>query len=135
MDSLAYGESLLPMDNPNRCAEGLSDDRRREYRFRCSGRLFVQVVHCIEQPELEGRTQAGELIDASASGLHFRSEIVLLAGTLIDVWVNVLGEPGKFLLTGKVRWTEATATNARSVGVEFEDAAATDIIAWRALMH
>lgn len=121
---------LIPTRRDRRFAE-----RRQEPRYECRERLFVQVVACTECPELVGRTQAGDVFDASASGINFRSELELPVGTLIDIWIDVASRPGKFFLSGEVRWNGCAEAGAHATGVELEDGPATDIAAWRALLR
>lgn len=112
-----------------------SGDRRREPRFICRERMFVQVVLCPEQPELVGRTLTGRVVDVAASGLGFHTELRLPPGALVDIWVDLSSRPGKFFLSGTVRWTRPADPSAHATGVELEEGPATDIDAWRALMQ
>lgn len=138
MNALAYGGNVFSLDNLRPVVERRSrgtEDRRRESRFICRERLFVQVVLCPEQPELVGRTEAGQVVDVSASGIHFHCELPLPVDTLVDIWVDISSRPGKFFLSGKVRWSDSSAATSPTIGVELEDGPATDINAWRALMR
>lgn len=138
MNALAHGGNLFSLDALRPVLERRSrpsEDRRRESRFICRERLFVQVVLCPEQPALVGRTEAGRVVDVSASGIHFYCELGLPVDTLVDIWVDISSRPGKFFLSGKVRWSDASATASHGIGVEFEEGPATDISAWRALMR
>ncbi|MCC5885330.1 MAG: PilZ domain-containing protein [Gammaproteobacteria bacterium] len=138
MNALVHGGNVFSLDALRPVLERRSrrtDDRRREARYICRERLFVQVVLCAEHPELVGRTEAGSVVDVSASGIHFHCALPLPVGTLVDIWVDISSRPGKFFLSGKVRWSESSATGSQGIGVELEEGPATDINAWRALMR
>lgn len=138
MNALAHGGNVFSLDALRPVLERRSrrtDDRRRESRYICRERLFVQVVLCPEHPELVGRTVAGSVADVSASGIRFYCALALPVDTLVDVWVDIASRPGKFFLSGKVRWCDSSATRSHGIGVELEDGPATDAKAWRALMR
>lgn len=138
MNALAHGGNVFSLDALRPVLERRSrrtDDRRQEARYICRERLFVQVVASARQPELVGRTEAGTVANVSASGLHFHCELALPVDTLVDIWVDISSRPGKFFLSGKVRWSDSHATGSHAIGVELEDGPATDIAAWRALMR
>ncbi len=121
---------LIPARRDRRLA-----DRRREPRYECQERLFVQVVACADRPDLVGRTEAGDVIDVSGSGIHFCTELELPVGTLVDIWVDIASRPGKFFLSGEVRWNGSAKAGVHACGVELEDGPATDFAAWRALLR
>lgn len=108
-------------------------ERRREPRFACREKLFVQVILCGSQPELVGRTFSARTVDVSASGISFRGAELLPPDALVDLWVDMSNRPGKFFLSGRVRWSREN-DDATVVGVELDSGAATDIDAWRSLM-
>lgn len=138
MNARAHGGNVTSLDTLRPVRERRShrtDDRRHESRFACQERLIVQVVLCPEQPELVGRTEAGQIVDVSASGSHFSCDLTLPVGTLVDIWVDISSRPGKFFLAGKVKWIDASAPASPGIGVELEEGPATDIRAWRALMR
>jgi hypothetical protein len=108
-------------------------ERRREPRFACREKLFVQVILCGSQPELVGRTFSARTVDVSASGISFCGAELLPPDALVDLWVDMSNRPGKFFLSGRVRWSRENG-EATVVGVELDSGAATDIDAWRALM-
>ena len=138
MNALAHGGNVFSLDALRPVLDRRSrptEDRRREHRFICRERLFVQVVLCPEQPELVGRTEAGQVVDVSASGIQFFCALSLPVGTLVDIWVNISSRPGKFFLSGKVRWSDCSAAASHGIGVELEEGPATDINAWRALIR
>lgn len=138
MNALAHGGNIFSLDALRPVLERRSrhtDDRRRESRFICRERLFVQVVLCPEQPALVGRTEAGRVVDVSARGIHFHCDLALPVDTLVDIWVDISSRPGKFFLSGKVRWSDEGVAGSRGIGVQLEEGPATDISAWRALMR
>jgi hypothetical protein len=138
MNARALGGNEFSLDDLDPVLERRSrstGDRRHETRFVCRERLFVQVVLCPEQPELVGRTEAGNAMDVSASGIHLHCDFALPVNTLVDIWVDISSRPGKFFLSGKVQWSKHDAAASHGTGVKFEDGPATDVNAWRALMQ
>ncbi len=138
MNALADEPNVFWLDALRPVVEGRSRpiaDRCQEPRFICRERLFVQVVLCPEHPELVGRTQAGLVVDVWASGIRYYCARPLPVGTLVDIWVEISSRPGKFFLSGKVRWSDANATDSHGIGIELEEGPATDIKDWRAMMR
>ena len=77
-------------------------------------------------------------------GLGFLGLVALLGpaaaipkGSLLDLWVDVASRPGKFFLSGEVRWcrscdeTDENGTALWVIGVQLKSGAATDIVDWR----
>jgi hypothetical protein len=112
---------------------GIEVDRRREPRFACREKLFVQVILCGSEPALVGRTFSAYTADVSANGISFQCGQDLPPDALVDLWVDMSSRPGKFFLSGRVRWSR-DAQGQCLVGVELDSGSATDIDSWRALM-
>ena len=105
-------------------------DAPRAERSLCREKLFVQVILCDETPELVGRTWSCRTVRANAGHVEFLCDKHLPEGALVDLWIDLAHRPGKFYLSGRVRWTRATEEERILIGVELEDGAATDFGAW-----
>lgn len=81
-----------------------TNERRAELRGVREERLFVKVLESEGLPEKEGMTLSCSTLDVSASGLRLSVSERVPQGTLLELWIEVKGVIGKFLLTGLVRW-------------------------------
>lgn len=113
------------------------NDKRLHPRLESDDRLFTQVVLAAEKPELVGTTLSCRAVNMSVGGIQFRTNQSVPVGTLLDLWVDVASRPGKFFLSGEVRWSRPTeevdenGTPMHFIGVQLKAGAATDIIDWR----
>ncbi len=114
-----------------------SSDKRMHPRLESSDRLFTQIVLSADAPEAVGSTLSCHAVNLSVGGIQFRSNAPVPAGTLLDLWVDVSNRPGKFFLSGEVRWSRPTGEQDAGgqeqwyVGVQLKSGAATDIMDWR----
>ncbi len=114
-----------------------SSDKRMHPRLESSDRLFTQIVLSADAPEAVGSTLSCHAVNLSVGGIQFRSNAPVPAGTLLDLWVDVSNRPGKFFLSGEVRWSRPTGEQDSAgqeqwfVGVQLKSGAATDIMDWR----
>ncbi len=106
------------------------EDNRTEIRVSSGERLFVQITQSSEK-DLIGKTMACKAVDASAHGIKFLVEDFIPVGCLLDLWVDDLARPGKFFLSGDVRWTHKTGRVSTMVGVRLQNGLATDIESWK----
>jgi hypothetical protein len=111
-------------------------DKRMHPRIESNDRLFTQVVLAENDPDLIGTTVACSAVNMSVGGIQFVTRAPIPIGALLDLWVEVASQPGKFFLTGEVRWTrpgapERDGTPVWNVGVQLKPGPATDIIGWR----
>ena len=109
------------------------DEKRNVLRKPSDARLFVQVVLSGSNPDLVGTTLSCAAVDLSTRGVHFRTSDHIPVGTLIDLWVDIDNQPGKFFLTGEVCWSEATDGDSFAIGCELKEGLATDYDEWEAL--
>ncbi len=138
MSAIARTDNVISLEDLRPSSDRRSQrsiERRHEPRYVCQERLFVQVVACPEQPDLVGRTESGYAMEMSAMGIHFCCERLLPVGTLVDLWIDIASRPGKFFLSGEVRWNGSVEGSMHSAGVELEDSPATDVDAWRTLLR
>jgi Tfp pilus assembly protein PilZ len=114
-----------------------ASDKRMHPRMESHDRLFTQIVLSADSPDAVGNTLSCHAINLSVGGIQFRSYAPVPAGTLLDLWVDVSNRPGKFFLSGEVRWSRPTGEiddQGREqwfIGVQLKSGAATDIIDWR----
>ena len=106
------------------------EDQRTELRELAGERLFVQITQCGDK-DFVGTTCACKTIDASAHGIKFLADMFIPVGCLIDLWVDDKARPGKFFLSGDVRWTQKVGDVSAMVGVRLQDGLATDIESWK----
>ena len=114
----------------NAWAEPGADDNRSEIREITGERLFVQITQANDK-ELIGKTMACRAVDASAHGIKFLADDFIPVGCLLDLWVDDKSRPGKFFLSGDVRWTHKAGKISTMVGVRLQDGLATDIENWK----
>ncbi len=111
----------------------VSSDRRMDVRGAREERLFVKVGNCPENPDLKGTTIGCITLDVSSSGLQLSVSQLIPAGTELELWVDVKGVPGKFLLSGEVRWCRGE-NDKFACGIELHDAGETsDLSDWQDL--
>ena len=110
-----------------------SPEAERQARAVCREKLFVQVILCEREPALVGRTWSCRTTRVSPDHVEFACDRPLPVGALVDLWVDVAAQPGKFFLSGRVRWTRPGEEGRTFVGIELQDGAATDFDAWRDL--
>ena len=107
-----------------------SAEQRIEHRSVASERLFVQITQT-DDSDLVGTTLSCLALDASAHGIRFLVESPIPVGSLLDLWVDDKSKPGKFFLTGDVRWTQTVGGEANTVGVRLQEGLATDMEDWK----
>ena len=106
-------------------------------RLESDDRLFTQIVLSPDEPDLVGTTLSCTAVNMSVGGIQFRTTRAVPVGTLLDLWVDVSSRPGKFFLSGEVRWSRPTNESDENgmemhfVGVQLRSGAATDITAPR----
>lgn len=110
-----------------------TDERRGELRGVREERLFVKVLDCETNPEVKDATISCATMDISASGMRLNLSQDIPQGALLELWVEVKGCPGKFLLTGIVRWSHANGEDY-ICGVELvESGEVSDLGDWQDL--
>ena len=82
----------------------VTDNRRIDIRGAREERLFVQVKSCESEPELENTTISCSTMDVSASGMRLSVVENLALDAKLELWIEIKGCPGKFLLHGLVKW-------------------------------
>ena len=109
---------------------GQTAERRIEERQPCQSRLFVQITAC-DEPDLVGTTFSCHTQDVSPGGLCITSEAYVPAGAKLDLWVENGLRPGKYFLTGDVRWVAPLDGSRCALGLELQESPTTDIELWR----
>lgn len=111
----------------------LDPDAEIRARGLCREKLFAQVILCDREPALVGRTFSCRTTRASGEYVEFLCDRPLPIGALVDLWVDVAARPGKYFLSGRLRWTRPEVDGRNLIGIELQDGAATDYDAWRDL--
>lgn len=108
------------------------EKRREQYRYIRHDKLFVQILAANEKLDVKSVNVLCHTCDASINGLKVELEIELSINTPVDLWVEFEGLDGKFYLRGQVCWccNSAKAVNLYQVGIELENAYATDYATW-----
>ena len=109
-------------------------DKRVEARAITGERLFVQITQA-EDKTLIGRTMPCKAVDASAHGIKFLADDFVPVGCLLDLWVDDESRPGKFFLSGDVRWAQKAGKLSTMVGVRLQEGLATDFESWKDLRN
>lgn len=110
----------------------MSAERRADIRGVREERLFVKVLSSSAESDLESVIFSGSTEDVSASGLSLAASECLPEGSELELWVEIKGCPGKFLMTGVVRWCRPRIADYHC-GVEFTPEEASDYLEWQGL--
>lgn len=110
--------------------EQQAGNQRAENRQPCAERLFIQITQTADRKRV-GTTLACQTVDASPHGIKFVASEPIPEGSLIDLWVDDKSRPGKFFLSGDVRWTQPAGESSTMVGVRLQEGLATDIENWK----
>jgi len=112
------------------------ENRREQYRYIRHDKLFVQILAANEKVDVKSVNVLCHTCDASINGLKVELDIELDTNTRVDLWVEFEGLEGKFYLRGEVCWCcqSENASNLYQVGIELENAYATDYDTWIELL-
>ncbi len=109
------------------------NERRQHLRLESDEKLFFEITGCDQNESLLGTTLLCSAVDASADGLKlYSTENAIYPGIRLDLWVNIDGRPGRYFLSGKVRWS-MPAEDGHCAGVQLLELDNTDIRDWQAL--
>ncbi|MEM7208581.1 MAG: PilZ domain-containing protein [Pseudomonadota bacterium] len=106
-----------------------SDERRQQPRLQRDEKLFIQITHCDDDPDLIDTTALCSTLDVSAVGLRLQTERSIKSGLELDLWVNIDGRPGKYFLSGVIQWCEPDKNGYRA-GIEIFKRDNTDYLGW-----
>ena len=113
----------------------MSNERRTSLRGAREERLFIKVVSSPSGSPLDGVAIGCLTVDVSATGLRILIGQEIEIGSELELWVDVRGISGKFLLKGIVRWLRAENDNYQC-GVELNDHEETAELAdWQELFN
>ncbi|HIE87546.1 MAG: PilZ domain-containing protein [bacterium] len=107
-----------------------SEDNRSEIRVVSRESLFVQITQSSEK-NLIGKTMPCIAVDTSGHGIKFLAEDFIPVDCLLDLWVDDLSHPGKYLLSADVCWTRKANEFSTVIGVRLQEGLATDIQRWK----
>jgi len=111
----------------------MSAERRGDLRGAREERLFVKVLSSSsEASDIESIIFSGSTEDVSASGLSLIASENLPKDSELELWVEIKGCPGKFLMTGVVRWCRSRGSDF-CCGVEFTPEDESDFNEWQDL--
>ena len=111
----------------------VSSDRRIDLRGAREERLFVKVITCPIDVDLEGTTIGCTTQNVSSSGIQLSVSQDIPPASTVELWVEVKGVPGKFSLTGDVRWSRKDG-DKYSCGIELcESEEPSDLADWQDL--
>ena len=113
------------------------ENRREKYRYIRHDKLFVQILAANEKVDVKSVNVLCHTCDASVNGLKVELERELSINTLLDLWIEFEGLGGKFYLRGLVCWCceSENAPDCYQVGIELENAYATDYNTWIELLE
>ncbi|GAB4359690.1 MAG: hypothetical protein Kow006_28960 [Gammaproteobacteria bacterium] len=110
-------------------------ERRRHRRLKQRQRIYIQVLESDREPSLKGKTCYCSTLDISATGLQLEFDREAPPGCVLDLWVEVAGRPGRFFLTGEVRWCLYDEARGKYLlGIELMEETSTDVVGWMDLV-
>lgn len=113
------------------------DNRRQSLRYIRHDKLFVQILSASEAVDVSDKTMLCHSCDASMNGMRIEMGTELAVDSLVDVWASFRGIDEKFYLRGHVCWCYELGgeTDSYQLGIELEDAYATDYSKWVELLQ
>ena len=108
-------------------------ERRRTSRLGCDDRLCIQTVTSSQGPCVT--TVFCSATDVSEAGIRVCVDDPVPVGCLLELWVEIAGRAGRFLLTGLVRWSEQTSEGGTYLlGIELHENS-ENLVEWRDLFN
>ncbi len=111
-------------------------NKRQTTRYFRHDRLLVQILAASESMDIADRTFVCKSVDASLNGMKIELDREIAVGSLVDLWASFEGMEQKFYLRGRVCWCYELGSESAQfqLGVELEEAFATDYERWRSLI-
>jgi len=103
---------------------------RKDARHPGGERLFFQIASS-QAAELVGTTVHSRVLNVSANGLNIESRAFALEADRLDMWIDNYCRPGKFFLTGDVKWSSNSRDGICCLGIALHDSPTTDLAEWR----
>jgi len=112
------------------------EKRRGQCRYIRHDKLFVQLLVSSEKVDAAKVTLLCQSCDASINGLKIEVGREIETNAPVDLWLSFEVLDKKFYLRGRACWCVVSEDNAElyQVGIELEDAHATDYADWIALL-
>lgn len=108
-------------------------ERRGDLRGAREERLFLKIESFSASTDSVDTTLSCKTLDVSASGMRLVAGEPLPLDASLELWVEIKGCPGKFLLQGVVRWCYPNE-DAYVCGIEFKDTkSVSDLADWQDL--
>ncbi len=97
----------------------------------------MQILTSSEAVNLEQRTIKCHSCDVSISGMRIELDREIPINSMVDLWASFEGMDDKYYLRGHVCWCYEMGGDSShyQVGVELDDAFATDYTRWVELMR
>ncbi len=114
----------------------LFHNRREQLRYLSQQQLVVQILAASEGLEVTSRMQLCHNCDVSMKGIRIELDSELAPSTEVDLWATNEDTGDRYYLRGHVCWCNRQDgdTSGFQLGVELEDAYATDYDRWLELM-
>jgi len=112
------------------------EKRRGQCRYIRHDKLFVQLLVSSEKVDAASVTLLSHSCDASINGLKIEVDLEMELKSPVDLWLAFEGMEKKFYLRGRVCWCGASedCADLYQIGIELEDAHATDYVDWVELL-
>ncbi len=108
-------------------------DRRGDLRGPREERLFLKFLDISSSSGRVDTTLSCKTLDVSASGMRLVSSEQLPLDSTLELWVEIKGCPGKYLLNGVVKWCYPNE-DAFVCGIELKDSSSvSDLADWQDL--
>jgi len=114
----------------------INDKRRGQCRYVRHDKLFVQLIVSSKKVDAAKVTLLCHSCDASINGLKVELDQALEVNSPVDLWMSFEGLDKKFYLRGHICWCHPSEETEKlfQLGIELEDAHATDYSAWTELL-
>ena len=108
----------------------MSMDQRKDKRLDKEEKIFIEVLSASEGSSQDRVLLECSTKDISRSGLKIQTNYPLIVNSVLELLINFETGDYKFLLTGEVRWFEATGKGQYLAGFELIDAEHSDFVVW-----
>lgn len=114
-----------------------AEEKRRHTRYTRNDNICAQILYASESVDIPDKTIFCNSCDASASGLRIELNTEFPVNSQVDLWLAFEGIEKKFYLRGQVSWCYELADEVAGfqIGIELEDAYATDFTRWIELLE
>lgn len=107
-------------------------EKRSAERVARHDTIHIQILSADSGGGAGAEVVHGQTDDVSAAGFKLRTDRPIEPGLILDLLIEVGGEPRRYLLVAEVRWCRPEG-DGFSAGFALLDAAHSDIVPWRQL--